>query len=406
MIPLSTARAHWMRRQGLLDPMPTEPGALLERSTWLRTLGGVDAWLSARVRQPALTRAAFDAAVEARRVVVTPAIRNCIYAVGAADAPLLLRVAEEPFRKKEDRTLERLGVSPAEIDALGAAVVEALGAGPASPDALRKRLPAGAVRGLGDAGKKLGMSTPLPSALRYLEFAGRVERALPGGRVDSERYEWRLPARDPFAGAAVPGDAAGRNAALLRRVLAQAGATSTDDLAEWTGLGKKEVTAALAAVGAEKVAIEGYAAEAWVDPTHRDELRADATPEGVWLLPFADHVTALHGGPAAWVDPRHHGRPVPVWGMSRGGTLGDARHAMVRMVLVGDRVRGLWEWDAAAGRVFVAPLDDLDARTRAAVDDAADALSAFIRDELGHARSFSLDTDDKLAERLATLRAG
>jgi len=54
------------------------------------------------------------------------------------------------------------------------------------------------VRSLGEKGKKLGLSSTLPPALRTLEFEGRIERTLEGGRLDSERYLWRLPARERF----------------------------------------------------------------------------------------------------------------------------------------------------------------------------------------------------------------
>ena len=42
---------------------------------------------------------------------------------------------------------------------------------------------------------------------------------------------------------------------------------------------------------------------------------------------------------------------------------------------------------------------------QAALDQEASALAAFLADDIGHGRSFSLDTDDALRERAAAVRA-
>lgn len=104
---------------------------------------------------------------------------------------------------------------------------------PSTTDALRRRLPAGAVRSLGERGKKVGVGSVLPVALRLLELSGRVERPLEGGRLDSERYLWRVAKESLPPLAKVPTDAAARNAELFRIFLSWAGPAPLKDFASW-----------------------------------------------------------------------------------------------------------------------------------------------------------------------------
>src|SRR5262249_53121959 len=162
---------------------------------------GVDAYLAVRARAPKMTRADLEALVEASRVQVIPAVRGCIYLVPRAHVALALRFAEDMVKKRNERELEKVGVTAKEIAEAGKAIVKAIGRAAMTADALRKALPAGAVRSLGEVGKKVGISSTLPVALRELEFQGKIERALEGGRLDTERYAWRIPKKSPFDGA-------------------------------------------------------------------------------------------------------------------------------------------------------------------------------------------------------------
>jgi len=285
-------------------------------------------------------------------------------------------------------------------------VVKALKPGPLSPDGLRKALPAGAVRSLGERGRKLGMSSPLPTALRYLEFEGKVERTLEGGRLDSERYEWRLAAKSPFTGARVPGDPVDRNAAIARRFFAAAGPATLRELCDWTALAQRDARAAMDRLPLVPVTVEGYGEDAFVLEDDLPALRAAAPPaRTISFLAFEDNFIVLHGGPGAFVDPRHHGRPIPVWGTSKATTLGQATHMSMRALADGDRITGLWEYDPDAARVVFGTFDPLPPARRKAVEAQAEELGRFLREELGHARSFALDTEASLRERARLVEA-
>src|SRR4051812_37109941 len=87
-VPLGTARATWHRKQGLAEPLSGSIEEIVGATSWPRTLGGVDVYLAVRARIPGLKRKDLDAAVDASRLQVTPAVRSCIYLVPRKDVPL------------------------------------------------------------------------------------------------------------------------------------------------------------------------------------------------------------------------------------------------------------------------------------------------------------------------------
>ena len=79
----------------------------------------------------------------------------------------------------------------AEIEKLCAEVLKVLAKGPLDPEELRKAA-GGAVRNLGEEGKKKGLATTLPVALSILQAAGEIRRVPVNGRLDQQRYRYAL----------------------------------------------------------------------------------------------------------------------------------------------------------------------------------------------------------------------
>jgi hypothetical protein len=398
LVDLPRTRSFWARRQGLANPGPGAVGATVDRAGWVRTLGGVDVYLALLARIPGLRAADVDRAAAAHEVQVVPAVRGCIYLVPRADVPMALRLAEAEWRPRSDRDLAKAGVPQQEVADLATEVAKALAKGPLSTDALRKALPPGAVRSLGPEAKKIGLSSALPVALRWLELEGRVERTLPDGRLDSERYLWRL-AAEPLP--AAPPDL---HAAFLSGFLRRHGPASVDEIAGFSALSKKEIKAALARVPAVPVTIEGHAPEAWLLEDDVPALQ-DAAPiasDSVAVLPFEDSAVVVHG-PGAITEARHHGLEVRQWGNQRPATLGEAKHVHARVFLAGGRLAGFWEYDLRAGRPVWKGLDPLPDAILGALESRADGVTRLVAD-LGNAKSYSLDTDEAIQERADALR--
>jgi hypothetical protein len=404
-VTLAQVRAHWHRKQGLGARATGTLAQVVAKTGWVRTLGGVDVYFSMRARVPGFKRAQLDDAVAAGELKVMPAVRGCIYLVPASDSALALSVAEEPYRKRMERDFVKAGVVKQEIEDLGGLVLGALAPGPKNTDDLRAALPETAIRSLGAKGKAVGIATTLPPTLRDLEFKGKIERTLEGGRLDTERYLWRAVPADRPAIPAAPRDPVDRIATLLKGFLTHSGPASLADFCDWAGIPQKEGRAAVDRIPAVPVTIEGYAEEAFVLEADLPSLR-EGGPAGptVSFLAFEDNYVVLHGGPALLAERKHHGRRIELWGTSREVTLTEARHMSMRGLVLGDRLAGLWEFDPDESKVIVAPWERLTPAGKSAVDEAAVPLAAFIRDELGHARSFALDTMEAVRGRVRRLR--
>ncbi|HEY5945814.1 MAG TPA: hypothetical protein VIV40_10000, partial [Kofleriaceae bacterium] len=185
---LAQARAFWWQRQALAS-RSGEVADTLAASGWLRTLGGADVYIAARARKPTMKRSELDSAVERGELRVSPAARGCIYLVPSAVVPDLMAFNEEDWRKDTEKSLAKIGKTTQVIEEFAPAVLEAL-AKPLTTDGVRKQL-GGNIPSFGEAGKAAGLSSPLPLALRMLELAGKIERTLEGGKLDSDRYVWR-----------------------------------------------------------------------------------------------------------------------------------------------------------------------------------------------------------------------
>ncbi len=396
-LTLEQARGLWFHGQSL-DGQGGDALRTLAATGPIRTLGGADVYISARARVAGLTRVELDEMSARQDVQVIPAARGCMYLVARPDVPTYLSFAAEGFRKRNQREMEKVGCDAAEFAAVRDAAVAALQAGPMTPAQLRAALPDGVVRPFGAAGKKIGLSSALPSALRDLEFDGVAERGHEGGRLDSERYLWQL-----TGGAAVSAepDAAEVLATLARRFFTFAGPATRDEFSAWSGAGKRACQAAIDAIGLAPVQIEGYPCVAFA---HAEATRpVGPASDAVRFLSYEDTYVTVHGGPGVLTDPAYHDVEVPVWGAGGPQTLGSVKHMHLRPFFIGPRLRGLWEFDPDTAEVFWTGLGPLTTSEHAQVAEEADLLGTFLRDEVGHGLSFSLDTPDAARQRIQTL---
>jgi hypothetical protein len=411
-VSLEQARALWCAKQGLAPHfIDAPPVGVVERTGWVRTLGGIDVYMAVRARSPGLRRAELDDAVVRGELHVLPAARGCIYLVPERDRLLALGFAATMSRPRTERDLEKLGVGRSELEALTALVLDALAAGPLTTTALRKALPDGAVRSLGLAGKKLGMSSPLPTVLRELEFEGRIERTLEQGRLDTERYLWRVsPPEHRAELQALGDDPLERLTSVARHFFTMAGPNTVKELATWSGAGVRECKAAVERLPVVPVTIEGMSDPAWVLDSDVAALAAarPLEPEALrfTFLPVGDNLGVVHGGPVMFVDRAHHDWPVQTWG---GGSatvpLHEARYLGHRFLLLGHQIAGFWEYDPEAAEVVCYTFEPVPDALVTNLEEERAGVAAFVRDELGHGRSFSLDTDEAMHERAQELRA-
>lgn len=388
-----------IRRVRIGAQFPERPPSLekLIAATGLhRTLGGVDVYLALRARLPSFRADDLHRALLDGTLTVGPTVRGCIYLGLASDRSLMLGVAALLARTRLEKELQKVKVAESELQRLADLVAKTLSqSGPLSTDGLRKSLPQGAVRNLGDQGKKIGISSTLPPTLRLLEFDGRIKRVPESGRVDVERYAWS--SAEPFE--SIPREVLVQR--LAERFFAWAGLATIDSFAEWSGLGKREARAAADALDLTSWDCGGLGClgdRAVVDRA----LASDAAV--IALLPFEDNLVALAGGLSSWFEVSHHEIKLPNWGGSGSSTIGESRYAMLRPLLAEGRFIGFWEFEPRPQTVVLGILDKVTKRTRSRIEEEAERTKAFLHESFDHARSFSLDTDAELARRCALVR--
>jgi hypothetical protein len=380
--------AWWWRRQGLDESIAGgTPAEVLATTGWARSVGGANPYLSLFARV-GTSRADADAAVRGLDIHELPAARGCTYVVPAAHFALALQVGRGAA-EGELAVLDKLGVPRGEIDKLCEAVLDVIGDEPLDPAGLKGRL-GDAVRNLGEEGRKRGQSTTLPAALGLLQAAGEIRRVPVNGRLDQQRYgyvRWNAPRTGLTDEAA--------RAELARLYFRWSGPASLANFRWFSAFSVAAAKAAVADLGLVDVG-DGLL----LPPDLVDEYEACRVPPrpGYTLLAGIDALILLRRDHRSLLDEADVERATP-GGKALGGLSDLPDHPIVDR----GRVVGLWQYDPGEERIVwwsFRPAED-EAALRAAVG----RTEEYVREQLGDARSFSLDSPKARAPRLAALRA-
>ncbi|WP_203672597.1 MULTISPECIES: hypothetical protein [unclassified Streptomyces] len=137
----------------------------------------------------------------------------------------------------------------------------------------------------------------------------------------------------------------------------------------------------------------------WTEGTAAEYARFTVPKDPSYaLVAGIDGIHLLHRDFGRLLDPADARRP-DLTGPKALGALSDSP---AHMIVDRGRPVGLWEFDTEAQEIVRQPWVPRDAELRAAVASA----EACVRDQLGDARSFSLDSPKSRAPRIAALRAG
>ncbi|HEU4631572.1 MAG TPA: crosslink repair DNA glycosylase YcaQ family protein [Gemmatimonadaceae bacterium] len=388
-------RAWWSHRQGLDGSLAGHPpAAVLERAGWARSVGGVGPYLTLHARA-GTGRAEADAAVARLEIHELPSARGCTYVLPASDFALGLALGRASG-DAERRVATKLGVTEPEIDALCDAVLRALDGGtPLEPEAIRAAT-GDASRSLGEAGKKKGLTTTLPVALGLLQARGEIRRVPVNGRLDQQRYAYVRWTPGPLGSDALSPEEA--HTELARRFFRWVGPATLAEFQWFSGLGVKAARQAVEPLGLVPMA-EG--SDRLLLPEDVDAFHAfepPAEPHYV-LVSSLDPISATRRDVASLLDERDRERPVMVDAGRRpmGGLADLPSHA----ILDRGRLVGLWEFDPDEGAIVWATFG---VKPTPALRAAIKATEAFVRDDLGDARAFSLDSPTKRRPRIEGLR--
>jgi hypothetical protein len=340
-----------------------------------------------------ISREDADRAVSELRIHELPTARGCTYVVPASDFALGLTVGRE--FGGDMKVAMKLGVTEKEIDALSDAVVKALAKGPLDPDGIREAT-GKASRNLGEEGKKRGLTTSLPVALGRLQTQGRIRRVPTNGRLDQQRYKYVAWSPNPLASYKQSLEASFTD--LARRFFRWVGPATLGELQWFSGLGVKATKQAIeplglvpAATGSDRFLLpddaEAFAA-----------FEAPSTPQ-YSLVSSLDPITANRRELASLIDAKDREQTVMVDASTKpvGRIVDLPSHAIFDR----GRLIGLWEYDVGANEIV---WSTFNGKRDKALVAAVEETRAFVCDQLGDARSFSLDSPKSRKARLDFLR--
>jgi hypothetical protein len=387
-------RAWYAHRQGLDGALEGKPSAeVLQRAGWARSIGGVSPYLTLFARA-GISREQADADAAKLRIYELPSARGCTYVLPASDFALGLAAGQEFDGGM--KVAMKLGVTEKEIDKLRDSVLAALEKGQLDPEGLREAT-GKAVRNLGQEGQKKGITTTLPLALGKLQASGDIRRVPVNGRFDQQRYEyalWRPNPRRAFklSPQQVPTE-------LARKYFAWIGPASLTDFQWFSGLGVKAAKVALEPIGLEPIDI-APGDQRFLLSEDRPKFDAFRPPREARysLLGGIDSLFLLRRDLKGALEPEDLERKVCVdSGTKSLDVLADLpSHAIVDR----GRLVGLWEYDQPTESIAWVSF----VKKNKALQEAVTRTEQFVRDQLGDARSFSLDSPKSRAPRIAALR--
>ncbi len=324
-----------------------------------------------------------------------PSARGCTYVVPRRDFALALKVGQG-FSDEGDLKIAKkfLGVTDEEIEHLGRKVLEALADEPLDPRELKTRL-GDAVRSLGAEGKKRGQTTTLPIVLGRLQSQGRIRRLAINGRLDEQRYRYALWSPSPLEDLSMDREEALRE--MAKRYFQWIGPASATNFQGFSGLGVKAAQDVLAPLGL--VPME-TGSGLLIFPEDREELMTFKPPADAQIALTAglDSLLLLRREIRDYIDGRD--LEEPILGEVGVSSLGGLQDLPSHAIFDRGRLIGLWEYELSSGTVVWQSWVSESEELRGAIA----RMQSLIHDQLGDARSFSLDSPDSRQLRIDFLR--
>ncbi len=379
-------------RQGLHEVAPTSADTL-ERAGWARSVGGANPYLTLFARSQ-LKRSEIDRAASELKIHELPAARGCTYVVPERDFALALKVGQGFGEEASIATARKfLGVTDVELERLEERILAALSGATLDPKALKEVL-GDAVRSLGEEGKKRGQTTTLPLGLGRLQSQGKIRRIPVTGRFDQQRYAYTAWLDNPLNGYQLSREDA--FVELARRFWSWIGPATVANFQWFSGLGVRSARDAVAALGLVPI-IEG--SSFLIDPSELDEFHAFQIPSepSYALLASIDSLFLLRRELAQLLDASDESQAM--FG-EKLYTLGGIMELVNHGIVDRGRIVGLWEFDPFAQVIVWRSFGPANSALRACIE----RTEALIRQELGDARSFSLDSPQSRQPKLAFLR--
>ena len=386
-VTIKALRRAWVHSHGLGGRTDSARSALAGAG-WLHAIAGVDPYLSVRSRYSALAKAELDGLLADDTVRIVSAARGCTMLVADDECGLALSLSLLVGGRSHERDLMRLDVSIGEIERAASGVIELLMDSPLTSRDIRKRLPVGLVRSLGEAGSKVGYSSTLPMVMRWLEYQGRVGRWPEGDRLDNQRYRWDLLDSD----LEIIKDSELVVRLSIEHYLKFAGASSVSDFSAWSGVGIRQSEIGFESLGLHPFRVEGTDTIVYADK-HSAELLLSGVarvPKSI-ILPFREPLVDHRDGLALLLDPKHYHLQGRGWG-SGTKSLVEVRRLGLRTILIDGSVGGFWEYDEESQEIYYALFDQMRGGDLRGLEADLEELAGWLFSSFGHAKIHQTDS--------------
>jgi len=386
-------RAWWFHKQGLDGSLNgSSSQQVLEKTGWSRSVGGSNPYQTLFARNGS-SREEIDKSVSKLEIYELPSARGCTYVVPASHYALALKLSQD-FHNDENVAVKFLGVTPKELDKLADRILRVLEKGAQDPRQLKESL-GDAVRNLGDAGKKKGMTTTLPIVLGKLQSSGKIRRVPLNGRLDQQRYAYASWSPSPLDKFKLKTDEA--YVELARLFFQWIGPASIKEFQWFSGLG---VAASNAAVKPLKLVPIESGSDLLILADEADNFHSFRSPKNPQyaLLSCLDGLFLLRRNLSHLLDERDGKRQVMV-DKSLKNLIG-LQDLPSNAIVDRGRIIGLWEFDALKQEIVWNSFAAADKKLKEIVA----TTEKFISEQLGDARSFSLDSPESRKPRIDAIR--
>ncbi|HEY7070172.1 MAG TPA: winged helix DNA-binding domain-containing protein [Acidimicrobiales bacterium] len=266
-----------------------------------------------------------------RALVKTWALRGTLHLLPAAEWAEWVALLRTREWRITPAWVKYHGVTAAELDAVTAAVPEALAAGPLTRDELADRV--------AELTGHAHLSEQLRSGWTAVFKPAAAQGLLCQGPPRDGNITFVDPARWLGEDAARPApDPDEAVAALLARFLDAYGPATREDLARWLGVQPKAARLLLARHAAALVEVDMAGRKAWLTPAGAAAVAEAAPAGGVWLLPGFD--------PYVLAPISHRAEIIPA---GKVDAVSRAAGWISPVLLVGGRIAGTWEPSTAKG---------------------------------------------------------
>ena len=386
-------RAYLAHRQGLLALSTKSNREVLSDVGWVRSVGGHNIYIALHSRNGS-NKAQTDQDAKNHQIYEFASARGCTYFLPSDDFQVGIKAGQGFNDASAIRTARtKLGFTDEDLIKLKSGIVNSLKNGALDTGGIKKEL-GDLVVNFGEVGKKLGQTTSLSLGLLSLQAEAQIRRVPKGWTLEAQSYEYEL-----FQDAPIVDDSYSKDqcyADLAQKYWNWIGIASLAHFQWFSGLG---VGAAKKATdGLNLVPVEGT--DLLIHADNEADFRNFEVPKKpiYRLITALDSLFLLRREVESLFDPKDLAGTGE--NEKRGGGLVASNDLRNHAIVDRGRIVGLWEYETSSQSLvtalFVPMNEELESEIR--------RTEAFIRDELGDCRSFSLDSPKSRQATIDQLR--